>query len=112
MFTTSDAMLLGKTVYYTVSGFTPVLTLGNIVPEEPNVSIEGVYTDQHGAFEGNATTPKGATVTYNGRIETANGMTLALNVKLPYESPDTLTLVNKVNHSDEVDRKNLTKKTE
>ena len=108
--TYSDAMLLGKTVYYTVSGSTPVLTLENIVPGEPDVSIEGVYTDQNGAFEGNATTPKGATVTYNGRIETANGMTLALNVKLPYESPGTLTLVNAVSHDDEVDRTNLTRK--
>jgi len=108
--TYSDATLLGKTVYYTVSGSTPVLTLENIVPGEPNVAIEGVYTDQNGAFEGNATTPKGATVTYNGRIETANGMTLALNVKLPYESPGTLTLVNAVSHDDEVDRTNLTRK--
>ena len=108
--TYSDDTLLGKTVYYTVSGSTPVLTLENIVPGEPNVSIEGVYTDQNGAFEGNATTPKGATVTYNGRIETANGMKLALNVKLPYESPGTLTLVNAVSYSDEVDRTNLTRK--
>lgn len=108
--TYSGDMLLGKTVYYTVSGSTPVLTLENIVPGEPDVSIEGVYTDQNGAFEGDATTPKGATVTYNGRIETANGMKLALNVKLPYESPGTLTLVNAVSYDDEVDRTNLIRK--
>lgn len=99
--TYSDATLLGKTVYYTVSGSTPVLTLEGIVPGEPNVSLEGVYTDQNGAFEGKATTPKGAVVTYTGRIETANGMTLALNVELPYESPGTLKLVNAVAHEDD-----------
>lgn len=109
--TYSDATLSGKTVYYTVSGSTPVLTLEGIVPGELNVSLEGVYTDQNGAFEGNATTPKGAVVTYNGRIETANGMTLALNVKLPYESPGTLKLVNAVAHEDDRDRTNLTLKT-
>lgn len=109
--TYSDATLLGKTVYYTVSGSTPVLTLEGIVPGEPNVSLEGVYTDQNGAFEGDATTPKGTVVTYNGRIETANGMTLALNVKLPYESPGTLKLVNAVNHDPVTDRTNLTRKT-
>lgn len=109
--TYSDATLSGKTVHYTVSGSTPVLTLEGIVPGEPNVAIEGVHTDQNGAFEGNATTPKGAVVTYNGRIETANGMTLALNVKLPYESPGTLKLVNAVAHEDDRDRINLTLKT-
>lgn len=109
--TYSDATLSGKTVHYTVSGSTPVLTLEGIVPGEPNVAIEGVHTDQNGAFEGNATTPKGAVVTYNGRIETANGMTLALNVKLPYESPSTLKLVNAVAHEDDRDRINLTLKT-
>lgn len=109
--TYSDATLSGKTVYYTVSGSTPVLTLEGIVPGEPNVSLEGVYTDQNGTFEGNATTPKGAVVTYTGRIETANGMTLALNVKLPYESPGTLKLVNAVAHEDDRDRTNYTLKT-
>lgn len=104
--TYSDATLSGKTVYYTVSGSTPVLTLEGIVPGEPNVSLEGVYTDQNGAFEGNATTPKGTVVTYNGRIETANGMTLALNVKLPYESPGTLKLVNAVADKEDRDTPN------
>ena len=102
--TYSDAPLLGKTVYYTLSGSTPtpVLTLENIVPGEPNVSIEKVYTNQDGTFEGNITTPNGATVAYKGQIETASGMTLALKVKLPYESPGMLTLVNSV---DDVDKR-------
>lgn len=108
--TYSDSTLLGKTVYYTLSGSTPVLTLENIVPGEPNVSIEGVYTDQDGNFEGNITTLNKAIVTYNGQIETTNGMTLALNVKLPYESPGMLTLVKKVTHDTETDRVNMIKK--
>ena len=107
--TYSDATLLDKTVYYTISGSTPILILEGIVPGEPTVSIEGVYTDQNGTFEGSTTTQKGTTVTYNGQIETANGMTLALSVKLQ-ESLGMLTLVNEVAHSDEVDRKKLTRK--
>lgn len=108
--TYSDAVLTGKTVYYTINGTTPVLTLAGIVPGEPSVAIEGIYTDQNGAFSGTATTQAGATVKYDGAVNAANGMTLALTVKLPYESPGTLMLVNAVKHNEVVDRTNFTRK--
>lgn len=87
--TYSGSNMMGATVYYTVSGTTPVLTLANIVPGEPEVSLEGVYTDGNGAFSGTATTSGGATVNYEGAVNPANGMTLALNVTMP----DALGLV-------------------
>lgn len=81
--TYSGADMLGKTVYYTVSGSTPILTLADIVPGESSVVFESVYTDSNGAFECNTTTAAGATVTVNGKVETANGMKLAVNVTMP-----------------------------
>lgn len=81
--TYSDVDMMGATVYYTLSGTTPVLTLVNIVPSESSVSIESVYTDQNGAFSGTATTSGGATIEYDGTVNAANGMTLALNVTIP-----------------------------
>lgn len=81
--TYSGADLLGKTVYYTVSGSTPILTLADIVPGEPSVAFESVYTDSNGVFECTATTATGAAVTVNGKVETASGMTLAVNVTMP-----------------------------
>lgn len=81
--TYSGANMIGATVYYSFSGTTPVLTLANIVPGEPEVSVEGVYTDRNGAFSGTATTSGGATVNYEGAVNAANGMTLALNVTMP-----------------------------
>lgn len=87
--TYSGASMMGATVYYSVSGTTPVLTLANIVPGEPEVSLEGVYTNGNGAFSGTATTSGSATVNYEGAVNAANGMTLALNVTMP----DALGLV-------------------
>ena len=81
--TYSDVDMMGATVYYTLSGTTPVLTLVNIVPGESSVSIESVYTDQNGAFSGTATTSGGAKVEYDGTVNVTNGMTLALNVTMP-----------------------------
>lgn len=81
--TYSDVDMMGATVYYTLSGTTPVLTLANIVPGESSVSIESVYTDQNGAFSGTATTSGGATIEYDGTVNAVNGMTLALNVTIP-----------------------------
>lgn len=81
--TYSGVNMMGAAVYYTLSGTTPVLTLVNIVPGEPSVPIESVYTDQNGAFSGTATTSGGATIGYNGTVNAANGMTLALNVTMP-----------------------------
>ena len=83
--TYSGVNMMGAAVYYTLSGTTPVLTLANIVPDEPSVSIESVYTDQNGAFSGTVTTSGGATVKYEGTVNVANGMTLALNVTMPDE---------------------------
>lgn len=83
--TYSGVNMMGAAVYYTLSGTTPVLTLANIVPDEPSVSIESVYTDQNGAFFGTVTTSGGATVKYEGTVNVANGMTLALNVTMPDE---------------------------
>lgn len=85
----SEVNMMGATVYYTLSGTTPVITLANIVPGEPNATIENVYTDQNGAFSGTATTSGGVTVEYDGTVNAANGMTLALNVTMP----DALGLV-------------------
>lgn len=81
--TYSDVNYNGATVYYTLSGTTPVLTLANIVPGEPSVSIESVYTDPNGAFSGTATTSEGTTIEYDGTVNAANGMTLALHVTMP-----------------------------
>ena len=81
--TYSDVNMMGAVVYYTLSGTTPTLTLTNIVPGEPSVSIERVYTDQNGSFSGTATTSGGAEVKYDGTVNAANGMTLALNVTMP-----------------------------
>lgn len=72
--------LSGKTVYYTVSDTTPVLTLSDVVPGESDVAIEGVYTDENGAFEGSTTTASGTAVSVSGKVETANGMTVDVNV--------------------------------
>lgn len=81
--TYGEAPLMGGTVYYALSGTTPVLTLANIIPGEQTVSIEGVYTGEGGAFSGNATTEGGATVEYDGTVSVASGMTLTLNVTMP-----------------------------
>lgn len=81
--TYSGADMSGKTVYYTVSGSTPILTLVDIVPGEASVAFESVYTDANGAFECSTTTAIGATVTVNGKVETASGMKLAVNVTMP-----------------------------
>lgn len=80
--TYSDVNMMGAAVYYTLSGTTPTLTLTNIVPGEPSVSIESVYTDQNGSFSGTTTTSGGAKVKYDGTVNAANGMTLALNVTM------------------------------
>lgn len=81
--TYGEAAMMGGTVYYTLSGSTPVLTLENIIPGEQTIAIEGVYTAQDGAFSGSATTQGGATVEYNGTVSVASGMTLTLNVTMP-----------------------------
>lgn len=81
--TYGEAAMTGGTVYYTLSGTTPVLTLENIIPGEQIASVEGVYTGEGGTFSGNATTEGGATVEYNGTVSVANGMTLTLNVTMP-----------------------------
>lgn len=81
--TYGEAPLMGGTVYYTLSGTTPVLTLANIIPGEQTVSIESVYTGEGGAFSGSATTQGGATVEYDGTVSVASGMTLTLNVTMP-----------------------------
>lgn len=81
--TYGEAAMMGGTVYYTLSGTTPVLTLENIIPGEQTIAIEGVYTAQDGAFSGSATTQGGATVEYNGTVSVANGMALTLDVTMP-----------------------------
>lgn len=81
--TYGGAAMIGKTVYYTVSGTIPVLTLADVVPGEPNVAIEGIYTDESGAFEGSTTTEAGTAVSVSGKVETANGMTIAISVTMP-----------------------------
>lgn len=81
--TYGEAAMMGGTVYYTLSGTTPVLTLENITPGEQSVAIEGVYTDENGTFGGGVTTQGGATVKYNGTVSVAGGMTLTLDVTMP-----------------------------
>lgn len=81
--TYGESAMMGGTVYYTLSGTTPVLTLENIIPGEQTASIEGVYTGENGVFSGSATTQGGATVEYDGTVSVANGMTLTLNVTMP-----------------------------
>ncbi len=78
--TYSGSTLPGKTVYYSVTGSVPILTLVNVIPGELSTSIAGVYAT-NGAFSGTATTDN-ATVSYEGQIAASGGMTLALDVTL------------------------------
>lgn len=87
----SDAELVGKTVYYTITNSVPVLTLANVVPGEPTTTISGVYLDKDGAFSGEVTTATGASMTYSGTITAASGMALNVGVTLSTTAQGELT---------------------
>lgn len=78
----SEADLAGKTVYYTITGSVPVLTMVNVIPGEQTTAISGVFLDKSGAFSGEFTTTTGATVTYSGSITAASGMALNIGATL------------------------------
>lgn len=85
----SGSPLLGKTVAYSVEQNVPVLTLGGVLPGEPEVSIPAVYPQQ-GSFTFETTTTAGTTVQGEGKFE--NGaLTLSLNAKLSVAAQGGLT---------------------
>lgn len=74
-----DVPMVGKTVAYASVSDKPSLVITGVIPGDFVTTIEGVYPDDSGSFNGTSTTANGTEVKYSGKFNAGTGV-LSLNV--------------------------------